>query len=114
MVCRLLRMLRKNIFLQISERHDNYFVNNWFGIEWPPPFSAMVRLLTMLKTVHLNLLPLILTRGQMVHLWESPVANIPGTRKPAIPYVKNLNATVDGTDLKVNYEAGVGSTNPQP
>jgi hypothetical protein len=26
---------------------------------------------------------------------------------PAIPYVKNLNATVDGTDLKVNYQAGV-------
>ena len=26
---------------------------------------------------------------------------------PAIPYVKNLNATVDGTELKVNYQAGV-------
>ena len=26
---------------------------------------------------------------------------------PAIPYVKNLNATVSGTDLNVSYEAGI-------
>ena len=38
----------------------------------------------------------------------------PWYKVPSIPYVKNLNATVNGTDLKVNYVAGVGSTNPQP
>ena len=36
----------------------------------------------------------------------------PWYKVPSIPYVKNLNATVNGTSLDVNYDAGVGSTNP--
>ena len=36
----------------------------------------------------------------------------PWYKVPSIPYVKNLNATVNGASLDVNYDAGVGSTNP--
>ena len=31
----------------------------------------------------------------------------PWNKQPELPYVKNMSATVDGTDLKVNYQAGV-------
>jgi len=38
---------------------------------------------------------------------NNPIGIYDWVKIPAIPYVKNLNATVDGTDLKVNYQAGV-------
>ena len=43
---------------------------------------------------------------------NKPVGINDWVKIPAIPYVKNLDATVEGTDLKVSYDAGVGSTNP--
>ncbi len=45
---------------------------------------------------------------------NKPIGIYDWVKIPATPYVKNLNATVEGTNLKVNYVAGVGSTNPQP
>ncbi|MBP5257512.1 MAG: hypothetical protein J6Z41_02065 [Prevotella sp.] len=36
----------------------------------------------------------------------------PWYKVPSLPYVKDLNATVNGTNLDVDYKAGVGSTNP--
>lgn len=38
---------------------------------------------------------------------NNPIGIYDWVKIPAIPYVKNLNATVDGTELKVNYQAGV-------
>ncbi len=38
---------------------------------------------------------------------NNPIGIYDWVKLPAIPYVKNLNATVDGTELKVNYQAGV-------
>jgi hypothetical protein len=37
---------------------------------------------------------------------NNPIGIYDWVKLPAIPYVKNLNATVDGTELKVNYQAG--------
>ena len=46
----------------------------------------------------------------------TPIGVVGGTypwyKQPEIPYVKDLNATVSGTDLNVSYEAGVRTTNP--
>lgn len=36
----------------------------------------------------------------------------PWYKSPATPYIINLNATVSGTNLDVDYEAGVRTTNP--
>ena len=38
--------------------------------------------------------------------------DFPWYKAPSTPYVKNLNATVDGINLDVDYDAGVRSTNP--
>ena len=104
----------KNIFLQISERHDNITsVNNWFGIDVATLFSDGTTIdYAENRTFELAApdtykgtdgTPVGVTGGEY-----------PWYKVPSIPYVKNLNATVNGTDLKVNYVAGVGSTNPQP
>ena len=101
----------KNIFLQIPERHDNIIsVNNWFGINVATLFSdgdyAEGRTFELADPdTYMG------TDGTPVGVTGG---DYPWYKVPSIPYVKNLNATVDGTDLKVNYVAGVGSTNPQP
>lgn len=38
--------------------------------------------------------------------------DFPWYKVPSLPYVKDLKATVNGTNLDVDYEAGVRSTNP--
>ena len=43
---------------------------------------------------------------------NKPIGIYDWVKTPAIPYVKNLDATVDGTDLKVNYDAGVKTATP--
>lgn len=104
----------KNIFLQIPERHDNIIsVNNWFGINVATLFSDGTTIdYAEGRTFELADPDTYMgTDGTPVGVTGG---DYPWYKVPSIPYVKNLNATVDGTDLKVNYVAGVGSTNPQP
>ena len=104
----------KNIFLQIPERHDNITsVNNWFGIDVATLFSDGTTIdYAENRTFELAAPDTYKgTDGTPVGVTGG---DYPWYKVPSIPYVKNLNASVDGTDLKVNYVAGVGSTNPQP
>ena len=102
----------KNIFLQIPERHDNIIsVNNWFGINVATLFSDGTTI-DYAENRTFQLADPDTYKGTDGTPVGVTGGDYPWYKVPSIPYVKNLNATVNGTSLDVNYEAGVGSTNP--
>lgn len=102
----------KNIYARGGIHEGVVSLNDWFGVDFSTLFDDGVASSDYGddRTFH------IVTPGTYKGTDGTPVGvtggDYPWYKVPAIPYVKNLNATVNGTSLDVNYEAGVGSTNP--
>ncbi|MBR4926128.1 MAG: hypothetical protein IKZ61_10320 [Prevotella sp.] len=102
----------KNIFLQLSS-HDNIIsVDNWFSIDVSTLFGDGVNDLSYTTTRTFILAAPDTYKGTDGTPVGVTGGDFPWYKAPSTPYVKNLNATVDGINLDVDYDAGVRSTNP--
>ena len=94
------------------KKRDGILLNNWYAVDFSTLFGDGVNNIdyTTARTFTLS------TPDEYLGNDNSPVGvtggDYPWYKVPSIPYVKNLNATVNGASLDVNYDAGVGSTNP--
>ena len=101
----------KCIFARGAFSSNVFSVDNWFGVDFSTLFEDATNSgYTAERTFELAAPDTYKgTDGTPVGVTGG---DYPWYKVPSIPYVKNLNATVNGTNLDVNYEAGVGSTNP--
>lgn len=100
-----------NIFTRGAFSSNVISVNNFFGVNCDALFSDADNI-----AYNANRKFTLKSPETYVGTDGTPVGvtggDYPWYKVPSIPYVKNLNATVNGASLDVNYDAGVGSTNP--
>ena len=87
-------------------------VNNWFGINISTFFSDGAANANYTTTRTFTLADPDTYSGTDGTPVGVTGGDYPWYKQPEIPYVKDLKATVNGTNLDVDYEAGVRSTNP--
>ena len=94
------------------KKRDGERINNKYGVDFSTLFGDGVNNIDY-STARTFILA---TPGDYPGNDETPIGltggEYPWYKVPSTPYVKDLNATVSGTDLNVTYEAGVRSTNP--
>ena len=105
---------QKNIYARGGIHEGVLSENDWFGVRFSTLFGDGVNDASYTAERTFTLADPDTYKGTDGTPVGVTGGDYPWYKVPSIPYVKNLNATVNGTDLKVNYVAGVGSTNPQP
>ena len=100
-----------NIFTRSAFSSNVISVNNYFGVNCDALFSDADNIAynTNRKFTLKSPETYVGTDGTPIGVTGG---DYPWYKLPSTPYVKDLNATVSGTDLNVTYEAGVRSTNP--
>ena len=101
----------KNIFTRSTFSSNVISVNNWFSVNCDALFSDADNIAYNTSRTFTLKSPetYVGTDGTPVGVTGG---DYPWYKVPSLPYVKDLKATVNGTNLDVDYEAGVSSTNP--
>lgn len=102
----------KNIYARGGIHEGVVSINDWFGVNFSTLFSDGVADAGYAAERTFELAAPDTYKGTDGTPVGVTGGDYPWYKVPSIPYVKNLNATVNGTSLDVNYDAGVGSTNP--
>ena len=106
--------LERNVFVEIGGISNVTSIDNWFSVNLSTLFADGFTNMDYNESRTFELADPNEYKGTDGTPVGVTGGEYPWYKVPSIPYVKNLNATVEGTNLKVNYVAGVGSTNPQP
>lgn len=102
----------KCIFARGAFSSNVFSVDNWFGVDFSALFADAANSSYAIDRTFKLAAPYNTYEGTDGTEIGINGGDYPWYKVPSIPYVKNLNATVNGTSLDVNYDAGVGSTNP--